>query len=262
MIQAYSSSGCKQTSALHRQQGTALAACRVQLRHAPDRNWIDSNPTRGIQFFPVDKRIKYVPPKEDVLRVILAADPDTQDYLWTIALTMGRMSEINRLTWQDVNLEQRYVVLYTRKKRGGHRTPRKVPMADKLFEMLSRRYKNRDKRNPVGVLAPVLEPEEAGMGGRALQGAKADHDEALRKGRREIFPLPRPEAFWGISCSSRPTFPSDQFNASLGTRTGLRRRSICTPSGIRNGGRCEVLDENFSENSHTESHTKTKGLQT
>ena len=48
----------------------------------------------------------------------LAADQETQDYLWTMALTMGRMSEINRLTWEDVNLEQRYVVLYTRKKRG------------------------------------------------------------------------------------------------------------------------------------------------
>lgn len=90
----------------------------------PTRNWIGSNPTRGIAFFPVEKRIKYVPPKEDVLRVILAAEPDTQDYLWTIALTMGRMSEINRLTWQDVDLKERYVVLYTRKKRGGHLTPR------------------------------------------------------------------------------------------------------------------------------------------
>ncbi len=114
----------------------------------PNRNWVSSNPTRGIPFFPVEKKVKYVPPKEDVLRVLLAADPDTQDYLWTIALTMGRMSEINRLTWQDVNLEQRYVVLFTRKKRGGHQTPRKVPMSDKLFEVLSNRYKNRDKGIP------------------------------------------------------------------------------------------------------------------
>jgi hypothetical protein len=30
------------------------------------------------------------------------------------------MGEINRLTWTDVNLEKRYVVLYTRKKKGGH----------------------------------------------------------------------------------------------------------------------------------------------
>jgi integrase len=73
----------------------------------PVRNWILRNPTRGIQFFPVDKTVKYVPPKEDILRVMLAAKPDVQDYLWTIALTMGRMSEVNRLTWQDVDLAKR-----------------------------------------------------------------------------------------------------------------------------------------------------------
>ena len=100
------------------------------------RNWIDHNPTRGIDFFPVEKRIKYVPPKEDVLRVILAADTDAQDYLWTIALTIGRMSEINRLTWEDVNFDASCVILYTRKKKGGHLTPRSVPMADKLREVL------------------------------------------------------------------------------------------------------------------------------
>lgn len=114
----------------------------------PARGWIEKNPTHGIAFFPVEKRIKYVPPKEDVLRVILAADPKTQDYLWAIALTMARMSEINRLTWQDVDLKQRYLILYTRKKRGGHLTPRKVPMPQRLFDIMSRRYENRDKKKP------------------------------------------------------------------------------------------------------------------
>jgi len=111
----------------------------------PARGWIKNNPTHGIAFFPVEKKIKYVPPKEDVLRVILAADSDTQDYLWTIALTMGRMSEINRLAWQDVDLQKRYIVLYTRKKKGGHLTPRKVPMPEKLYQVLSLRYAERDK---------------------------------------------------------------------------------------------------------------------
>jgi len=84
----------------------------------PARAWIKKNPTYGIAFFPVEKKIKYVPPKEDVIRVILAADPDTQDYLWAIALTMARMSEINRLTWQDVDLKQRYVdLVYSKEKR-------------------------------------------------------------------------------------------------------------------------------------------------
>jgi integrase len=96
----------------------------------------------------VEKRVKYVTPKEDVLRVILAADPDAQDYLWIIASTKGRMSEINCLTWDDVNFDARCVILYTRNKRGGHLTPRSVPMTEKLFDLLSQRHVNRDKRIP------------------------------------------------------------------------------------------------------------------
>jgi integrase len=109
---------------------------------------ISANPTQGIPFLPVEKRVKYVPPKENVAAVILAADPDTQDYLWTIKETMARVSEINRLTWADVDFKQRSVVLYTRKKKGGHLTPRKVPMTNKLYEVLSRRYGQRDKGKP------------------------------------------------------------------------------------------------------------------
>ena len=125
-----------------------LRYLRALFNFGISRNWITENPTRGLSFFPVEKRLKYIPPKKDVLSVIAAADPDTQDYLWTIKETMGRMGEINRLTWSDVNLEERYVVLYTRKKKGGHLTPRKVPMTQKLFEVLSRRYEKRAKDKP------------------------------------------------------------------------------------------------------------------
>ena len=59
--------------------------------------------------------------------------------------TMARVSEVNRLTWDDVSLEERYVILYTRKKRGGHLTPRKVPMTERLLSILSKRYSQRDK---------------------------------------------------------------------------------------------------------------------
>lgn len=114
----------------------------------PQREWLAKNPTRGIKFLPVEKMAKYVPSKEDVLRVIFAADSDTRDYLWTIALTMGRMSEVNRLTWNDVNFTERYLVLYTRKKRGGNYTPRKIPMPEKLYDTLSHRHAMRDKEKP------------------------------------------------------------------------------------------------------------------
>jgi integrase len=125
-----------------------LRNLRALFNFAIKRKWLKHNPTVGLEFFPVDKNVKYVPSLEDVLKVILAADFETQDYLYTIKETMGRMSEVNNLTWTDVDLENRYVVLYTRKKRGGHRTPRKVPMSKKLFEVLSRLYRTRDKDKP------------------------------------------------------------------------------------------------------------------
>ena len=61
---------------------------------------------------------------------------------------MARVGEINRLTWEDVNLEEGYVILYTRKKKGGHLTPRKVWMTERLFKALSRRYEARDPSKP------------------------------------------------------------------------------------------------------------------
>ena len=109
---------------------------------------IQENPTKGLEFMPVERRLKYVPPKEDVAKVLLAADPETQDYLVTIKETMARMGEINRLTWDDVDFERKTVVLYTRKKRGGHLTPRKVPMTTRLYNMLLSRFRNRDKDKP------------------------------------------------------------------------------------------------------------------
>jgi integrase len=112
------------------------------------RGFLKDNPLDGTAFLPVEKRLKYVPPPEDIDKVIELANPDAQDYLWTIRDTLGRISEINRLLWDDVSLERRYVVLYTRKKRGGHLTPRKVPITQRLYEVLSQRFAERDKAKP------------------------------------------------------------------------------------------------------------------
>ncbi len=111
---------------------------------------LGTNPTDGINFFPVDKRIKYTPTPGDVQLVILHARaddwlmaryPDAPDYLETLRDTLGRMSEINQLTWRAVNLEERYLTLYTRKIDGGL-TPRKIHLTKRLYEILSRMERN------------------------------------------------------------------------------------------------------------------------
>jgi len=125
-----------------------LRSLRALFNFGIKRNWIKTDPTKNIAFLPIEKKIKYIPPKTDLLKVILAADNDTKDYLWTIEETLGRMSEINRLTWNDVDFNDRSVTLYTRKKKGGHLTPRKVGMTTRLYDILYRRYQERDKAKP------------------------------------------------------------------------------------------------------------------
>ena len=109
---------------------------------------VQTNPTAGIEFFPIEKRRKYVPPKEDVLKVISMGDTEAQQYLWTIVLTAARVGEINALTWDDVDFARRSVTLWTRKRKGGNREPREVPMIQKLYDILHYRYQGRDPEMP------------------------------------------------------------------------------------------------------------------
>jgi integrase len=106
----------------------------------PKRGYVSINPCDGVDLFPVEKHKRYVPPKSDVLKVISAAETNDQDYLWTIALTLARMSEVNRLRWEDVDFNQRTITLYTRKKKGGHLTPSEIKMSDRLHGIMVRRY--------------------------------------------------------------------------------------------------------------------------
>ncbi len=148
MLESYLGKRKKQVSAVTANKELRLLKSLFNFGMKPPRNLIQNNPTLGIKFFPQEKTEKYVPSKEDVLKVIMAADESTQNYLWTLVYTMGRMSEINRLEWKDINLSEKHLVLYTRKKKGGHLTPRRIPLNQKLFQILSKMHKNRDKNKP------------------------------------------------------------------------------------------------------------------
>ena len=125
-----------------------LVSLRSLFNFGRKNRWVHVNPTEDMQPLPVEKRLKYIPPLEDIFTVIAAADPATQDYLWSIRETMARVGEVNQMTWEDVDLEDRYVILYTRKRKGGDLTPRKVPMTERLYRILSRRQQQRDRRMP------------------------------------------------------------------------------------------------------------------
>ena len=125
-----------------------LRSLRSLFNFGKKKNMIVDNPCDQLGFLPVEKRVKRIPLPWEIDQVIALAEPDFQDYVWTIRETMARVGEINRLTWEDVDLDVRFVILYTRKKRGGHLTPRKVPMTDQLHSVLLRRYAERDPVKP------------------------------------------------------------------------------------------------------------------
>lgn len=127
-----------------------LRHLRATFNFGKKRKFILDDPTTGICFFPIEKRIRCIPSGEDIDMIISFATPDVQDYLWILRDTMARVDEINRLTWNDVLFEGRggHVVLYTRKKKGGNLTPRKVPMTKRIYEILARRFASRDEAQP------------------------------------------------------------------------------------------------------------------
>jgi integrase len=254
---------------LKRQKAVSSYTANKELRYLravfyfgmhPTRNWLSSNPTRGIQFFPLDKQIKYVPPKEDVLKVILAADSETQDYLWTVALTMGRMSEINRLSWQEVSLEGRYVILYTRKKRGGHRTPRKVPMSGKLFEVLARRHKSRDKNVPWVFWHRYQSSKNGEWAVGPYKERKHIMASLCKKAGVRYFRYHALRHF-GASLLEQANVPIGSIQRILGHESRTTTEIYLHSIGDSERRAVEILDENFDEFSHTESHTEKKGLQ-
>ncbi len=117
---------------------------RATFRFGIKKHLVAEDPTRELEFLPVEKRIKYVPPLEDIEKVMAVANDDTRDYLQAIRDTMARVSEINALRWDDIDWQTRTVVLYTRKKKGGHLTPRVVPLTERLHAIFARRFQHRE----------------------------------------------------------------------------------------------------------------------
>lgn len=104
-----------------------------------------SNPCKNVSKMPYQYKVKDVPTEEEVLKIIVASLPgDEQDIIMCCIHLLGRIDEILRMTWQDVNFEKRAVTLWTRKRKDGAYEPDDMPMGDDLYLILKKRY---DKRS-------------------------------------------------------------------------------------------------------------------
>ncbi|MGA3114014.1 MAG: tyrosine-type recombinase/integrase [Syntrophobacteraceae bacterium] len=235
-----------------------LTLIKALFNHGVRMKLLALNPASGVDFLPVENRAKYVPPLQDIDKVIAVADSETQDYLWCIRETLARVSEINRLKWDDVDLEGHLVTLYTRKKKGGSLTPRKIPMTGKLFEILSRRYLQHDPTKPwvfwhrywsrkAGEWkeGPFLDRKTL-MKGLCLEaGVKYFRYHALRHS--------------GASLMDHNNAPLDGIQNVLGHET---RTTTLIYLHKLDGSERKVMQiyEQARQKSHTDSHIKSKGI--
>jgi integrase len=106
---------------LERRKFQLIRRIRICVILEPPSIWIKKNsfPTilqKVLNFSRWKRKSSMFHPSEDIDKVIAVADPDEQDFLLVIRETMARVSEINRLLWEDVDLENR-VSSYTPVKR-------------------------------------------------------------------------------------------------------------------------------------------------
>jgi integrase len=104
------------------------------------RGLVSDNPATGIDFYPVTPKRRYIPPMEDVLKVLSLASDEQRRYLLTLICTMARVGEINRLKWEDVY--NGYLILRSRKAKNSNLVERKIPLNATLRAILSETERN------------------------------------------------------------------------------------------------------------------------
>lgn len=104
-----------------------------------NRQLIDLDPTMPIDPFPEIAFRKYVPPAEDLKKVIRVANDFEQDIIRTAYHTLARSGEIRNLKISDCDFSNNKVTLYTRKRSGGCLEGDKIDMDKTLKKILYRR---------------------------------------------------------------------------------------------------------------------------
>jgi integrase len=107
------------------------------------------DPTAPIKKKPHEKKPRRIIAISDILKVLLLAQGHDRVLLGTYWNTGARKSEVLRLTWaDDINFEERWVRLGTRKSRTREMVYEKVWMNDDLYKLLIWQWKNRHPTSP------------------------------------------------------------------------------------------------------------------
>lgn len=179
------------------------------------KDFITRNPAARVDLMRIEKKERYVPSQVDIQKVFAAAKPDDQDYLWCLRDTLARSREINNLTWDDVDFQNRTITLYTRKKLHGTKTPRVIPMTNKLYSVLISRLEKRTHSIPWVFWHRYYSKKE----GRVIEGPFQDRKKFMKtlceKAKVKYFRF-HPLRHAGASLMDSINIPMAEIQAILG----------------------------------------------
>lgn len=105
------------------------------------------NPCEDLEKMPIPRKERTIPTRTEFLQLLAAGTSDERPLIVVLAHSLGRIDEILRLTWRDVNFEKELLTLWSRKNRSGDWKPRTIGMNGDLKAMLMAMWKRRQQDN-------------------------------------------------------------------------------------------------------------------
>jgi len=108
---------------------------------------LNHSPVWDLEKLPEDRKRKDIPTQAEFLKILATGGHNERPLLMVLVHTLARIDEILRLTWKDVNFQNRVVTLWTRKRKGGNLEPRDIHMNDDLYRILNSMWRRREQDN-------------------------------------------------------------------------------------------------------------------